>query len=205
MSLPFDPAVPRTLRLPKVREQRLSLLNLPHVGPLNEFARALQAERPNTTVPHFDPFDGGTAARVLFLFDKPGPKTDAGSLGGSGFMSRDNHGRTAEWTFRLMRFAGIPRQLTVLWNIVPWWDRRRIVSAEELEDGVERCKELVGHLPLLDSVVLVGDRAARAAPLFEDGNWRVFKSYHPSPRVKSEWASKWLAIPDDWARVMEGR
>lgn len=205
MSLPFDPAVPRTLRLPKAREQRLSLLNLPHVAPLNEFASVLQAERPDTTVPHFDPFDGGTAARVLFLFDKPGPKTDARSLGGSGFMSRDNDGRTAEWTFRLMRFAGIPRHLTVLWNIVPWWDRRRIATPEELEAGAERCKELLRHLPLLDSVVLVGDRAARAAQLFRDGDRRVFESYHPSPRVKSEWASRWLAIPDDWGRVMEDR
>ena len=51
----------------------------------------------------------------------------------------------------------------------------------------------------------VGDSAARAAPLFEDGDLRVFESYHPSPRVKSEWASKWLAIPDNRARVMEGR
>ena len=205
MSLPYDPGVPRTLRLPKVRNQRLGMLNLPHVGPLNEFARVLQAERPDTTVPHFDPFDGGTTARVLFLFNKPGPKTDPESLGGSGFMSRDNDGRTAEWTFRLMKFAGIPRQLTVLWNIVPWWDRRRIVTPEEVEEGAERCRALVKHLPLLDSVVFVGDSAARAAPLFEDGDLRVFESYHPSPRVKSEWASKWLAIPDNWARVMEGR
>ena len=205
MSLPYDPLVPRTLRLPKVRLQRLDLLDLPHVAPLNDFARVLQAERPDAMVPHFDPLDGGTAARVLFLFDKPGPKTDAGSPRGSGFMSRDNDGRTAEWTFRLMRYAGIPRQLTVLWNIVPWWDRRRISTPEELEDGAARCRELVNILPLLDSVVLVGASAATAEPLFENEGWRIFQSYHPSPRVKAEWATKWLAIPDEWSQVMEDR
>ena len=205
MSLPYDPLVPRTLRHPKVRRRRLRMLDLPHVAPLTDFARALQAERPETMVPHFDPLDGGTAARVLFLFNKPGPKTDAGTPRGSGFISRDNDGRTAEWTFRLMRFAGVPRQLTVLWNIVPWWDRRRLTTPEELKDGAARCRQLVNLLPLLDSVVLVGESASAAGPLFADEGWRIFESYHPSPRVKAEWAAKWLAIPDEWSRVMEDR
>ena len=120
-------------------------------------------------------------------------------------MSRDTDGRTAEWTFRLMRIAGIPRTLTVLWNIVPWWDRRRAVTPEEIEEGVGRVRELKQCLPLLDSVVLVGPGAARAEPLLKRENWRVFESYHPSPKVKAAWASKWLAIPDEWAKVMEGR
>ena len=205
MSLPFDPLGPRTLRHREVRQERLRLLDLPHVQPLNDYARRLRAERPDTVIPHFDPFDGGTAARVLFLFEKPGPKNDASTPRGSGFMSRDTDGRTAEWTFRLMRIAGIPRTLTVLWNIVPWWDRRRAVTPEEIEEGVGRVGELKQCLPLLDSVVLVGPGAARAEPLLKRENWRVFESYHPSPKVKAAWASKWLAIPDEWAKVMEGR
>ena len=103
MSLPFDPQVPRTLRLPEVRERRRALLSASHVKPLNEFAERLRLGRPGSTVPFFDPLDGGTAARILFLFEKPGPKTDADSPRGTGFVSRDNDGRTAEWTFRLMR------------------------------------------------------------------------------------------------------
>ncbi len=118
MSLPFDPLGPRTLRHREVRQEPLRLLDLPHVQPLNDYARRLRAERPDTVIPHFDPFDGGTAARVLFL---------------------------------------------------------------------------------------VGPGAARAEPLLKRENWRVFESYHPSPKVKAAWASKWLAIPDEWAKVMEGR
>ena len=136
MSLPFDPQVPRTLRLPEVRERRRALLSASHIKPLNDFAERLRLGRPGSTVPFFDPLDGGTAARIMFLFEKPGPKTDAGSPRGTGFVSRDNDGRTAEWTFRLMRLAGIPRSLTVIWNVVPWWDKKRIVSPAELREGV---------------------------------------------------------------------
>ncbi len=205
MSLPFDPQVPRTLRLPEVRERRLALLGLPHVKPLADFAERLRQVRPDTTIPHFDPLDGGTAARVLFLFEKPGPKTDAASPRGSGFVSRDNDGRTAEWTFRLMRLAAVPRSLSLIWNVVPWWDRRREVSPEERGEGVEHVRELVARLPMLDTVVFVGENAARTMTLLRDLKLRVFASYHPSPRVRAEWAAKWLSIPDEWARVMEGR
>lgn len=205
MSHPFDPQVPRTLRLPEVRRERVALLGSPHIKPLTDFAESLRQVRPDATVSYFDPLDAGTAARVLFLFEKPGPKTDAASPRGSGFISRDNDGRTAEWTFRLMRLAGVPRSLTLIWNVVPWWDRRRAVSPEELRKGIEHVRELVARLPLLDTVVLVGEKAARSVPLLGDLKLRVLASYHPSPRVRAAWAAKWLAIPDEWARVMEDR
>lgn len=205
MSLPFDPQMPRTLRLPEVRDRRLSLLGAPHIKPLTNFAERLRQARPDATVPHFDPLDGGAAARILFLFEKPGPKTDAANPRGSGFISRDNDGRTAEWTFRLMRLADVPRSMALIWNVVPWWDRRRAASPEELREGVEHVRELVTHLPLLDTAVFVGEKAARSMPLLRDLKLRVLRSYHPSPRVRAEWAADWLSIPDEWARAMEGR
>ena len=205
MSLPFDPLVPRTLRLPEVLAQRRALLTASHVKPLNEFAHRLQLGQPETRVPHFDPFDGGTAARILFLFEKTGPKADADSLRGSGFVSRDNDGRTAEWTFRLMRLAGMPRQLCVIWNVVPWWDRKRAASLEQLHEGVAHIRELVTLLPLLDTVVFVGSSTTSAMALLDDLPYRIVQSYHPSPKVKAAWAANWLAIPDEWAQVMEGR
>lgn len=205
MPLPYDPQVPRTLRLPKVRARRREMSGAPHVKPLNEFAQRLQLAKPESPVPRFDPFDGGTAARILFLFEKTGPKADADSLRGSGFVSRDNDGRTAEWTFRLMRLAGIPRSLTVIWNIVPWWDRKRAASPEQLQEGVAHVRELVALLPLLDTIMFVGDGTSAAKALLSDLPYLNFQSYHPSPKVRAEWAGKWLAIPDEWARVMEGR
>jgi hypothetical protein len=38
------------------------MLYLPHVAALNRFATQIQAERPGTQVPWFDPLDGGTEA-----------------------------------------------------------------------------------------------------------------------------------------------
>lgn len=205
MPLPFDPQVPRTLRLPEVRERRLALLGSPHVRPLTDFAERLRRARPDATVPHFDLLDGAAAARVLFLFAKPGPKTDAGSPRGSGFVSRDNDGRTAEWTFRLMRLAGVPRSLSLIWNMVPWWDRRRAASPEEVRGGVAHVRELVARLPLLDTVLFVGEKAARSMPGLRDLKLRTLASHHPSPGVRAERAAKWLSIPDEWSRVMEDR
>jgi hypothetical protein len=38
---------------------------------------------------HFDPLDGGSAAEILFLLEKPGPRTSStGKRIGSGFNSR---------------------------------------------------------------------------------------------------------------------
>lgn len=205
MSLPSDPLVPRTLRLPEVRARRRALLDAPHVKPLNEFAQRLRLAQPDSVVPHFDPFDGGTAARALFLFEKPGPKTDAASVRGSGFMSRDNDGRSAEWTFRLMRLAGVPRWLTLIWNVVPWWDGKRVPTPEQLRAGVDHIRELVTLLPLLDTVVFVGTNTSSAMSLLGDLPFRILQSYHPSPRVRAAWAARWLAIPDEWGQVMEER
>ncbi|WP_212036396.1 hypothetical protein [Bradyrhizobium sp. JYMT SZCCT0428] len=38
---------------------------------------AERLRRPGVEVPDFDPADGGIEARVLFLFEKPGPMTAA--------------------------------------------------------------------------------------------------------------------------------
>lgn len=76
-------------------------------------------------VPDFDPLDGGIAAEVLFLMEKPGPRTDnTGAKGhaGSGFISRDNDDPTAEAILRFMEEAGIARKRSILWNTVPWWN-----------------------------------------------------------------------------------
>jgi hypothetical protein len=57
------------------------MLDLPHIIPLAEYCRCLRAEG-RGTVPEFDPRDGGVAAKVLFLMEKPGPVTDDNGLTG---------------------------------------------------------------------------------------------------------------------------
>lgn len=83
--------------------------------------------------------DGGIAARVLFLFEKPGPMTAlVGRREGSGFISRDNDDPTAEAIWQFMREAEIPREEAVLWNVIPWWNGTRAIKTEELRVEFQR-------------------------------------------------------------------
>jgi hypothetical protein len=121
------------------------------------------------------------------------------SQAGSGFISRNNDDPTAEATFRFMQSAGIPRNLTVTWNVIPWWNGTREITGSELEEGVACVKELITLLPRLRAVVLVGRNAARAARLLEREGLLLFTSAHPSPLVRARYPERWQAIPSQWA------
>jgi hypothetical protein len=99
--------------------------------PLTSYAARL---RERGEVPEFDPCDGGTEAQLLFLFEKPGPMTS--SQAGSGFIGRNNDDPTAEATFRFMQSAGIPRKLTVTWNVIPWWNGTRAPVIRQREGKI---------------------------------------------------------------------
>ena len=187
---------PRSMRDKTVQHRRRAMLGLPHVAPLTAFVAKLR-ERGNVEVPEFDPFDGGVEARALFLFEKPGPK---GAVG-SGFISRNNDSDTADATFRFMQDAGIPRTLTVTWNVVPWWNGTPKIRAAELRDGVESVKDLVALLPVLQAIVLVGNNAAKARPYLITTGLPLFQSAHPSPLVRASWPDRWNAIPKEWAKI----
>ena len=90
------------------------MLDEPHIAPLTNVIYSLRAAQPEIVIPNVDPLDGGVGARMLFLFEAPGPNTLE-----TGFISRNNDDRTAEATFRFMRMAGIPRTETVIWNTGP--------------------------------------------------------------------------------------
>ena len=196
-----DTKAPRVLSDPDARSLRRRLLDAPHMRPLNEYAAGLR-KRPGVEVPDFDPLDGGVDARLLFLFEKPGPMTAAdGARRGSGFISRDNDDPTAENTFTFMREAGISRKLTVTWNVIPWWNGCRKVTAAELREGAEETRRLTGLLPRLRAVVFVGVKARRARRHLEDTGLAFFSSDHPSPRVKARWPDRWRAIPSVWAEA----
>lgn len=110
------------------------MLTLPHIASLAAYVTRLRSLRAPWQVPDFDPLDGGIQARILFLMEKPGPMTS--EQGGSGFISRNNDDPTAEAAFNFMQRTEIPRELTALWNVVPWWNDTRKITAEELCAGV---------------------------------------------------------------------
>ena len=176
------------------------MLYLPHIAPLTNYVEELRQARAGD-VPYFDPLDGGVAAKLLFLFEKPGPMTSA-RRGGSGFISRDNDDPTAEATFRFMAQAGIRRDITVIWNVVPWWNETRKVTGRELREGIRCVRELITLLPSLVGVVMVGNNAARAGDHLAEAGLPLFQSFHPSPVVKASARQKWDRIPSQWAEAM---
>jgi hypothetical protein len=116
----MDDDAPRSMRDAGVRERRKQMLHLPHIAPLTAYAARLRKRAASIQVPDFDPLDAGINAKILFLFEKPGPMTSAsGKRTGSGFISRNNDDPTAEATFHFMQQAEIPRRLTVTWNVIP--------------------------------------------------------------------------------------
>ena len=185
-----------------VRTRRREMLSLPHVLPLTVYAEELR-RRGLGDVPDFDPLDGGINARALFLFEKPGPMTDANRSGkrhGSGFVSRDNDDPTAAAVFQFMHKASIPRHETILWNTIPWWNGTRKVTREEFAKGTAALGDLLTLLPNLRVAVLVGKKATKARNHLPEHLPQII-SAHPSPLVHASRPRIWDAIPDEWAKA----
>jgi uracil-DNA glycosylase len=127
-----------------------------------------------------------------------------GKRPGSGFISRNNDDPSAEATFHFMQRAGIPRRVTVTWNLVPRWNGTRKITPQELEDGLECLKELIDLLPNVRAVVMVGQKAAKAEPYLKENRPGLcfFTSAHPSPLVRAKFPDRWNEIPVEWEKVM---
>ncbi|MGI4788209.1 MAG: uracil-DNA glycosylase [Janthinobacterium lividum] len=196
---------PRSLHFLSVLEPRRSLIGLPHVKPLTSYAEKLLEEGyGEVQVPYFDPLDGGINARALFLMEKPGPMTATGSAGkkaGSGFISRNNDDPTAENICHFMRQAEIPREQTVLWNIIPAWNGTLKITSTEHQQGINHVHELLALLPQLRVIVMVGSRDAKAKSLLEGAGLPLLFSAHPSPILRATNVVKWNTIPLEWAKV----
>jgi len=174
---------PKSLAETSVCEARKAALNQPHIAPLAAFVRRLRhAAGHMEGVPDFDPLDGGVRAECLFLLEAPG-----GRAVGSGFVSRNNPDETAKNFFLLNEEAGLSRARTVTWNVVPWYvgsgEKIRAVTVSDIRASSPHLKELLGLLPALRAVVLIGRKAQRSRPDFEQlaPNCALFECPHPSP------------------------
>lgn len=174
---------PKSLADTSARMARQAALSQPHIAPLAAFVRRLrQAAGHAEGVPDFDPLDGGVLAECLFLLEAPG-----GRAVGSGFVSRNNPDETAKNFFLLNQEAGLSRARTITWNVVPWYvgsgAKIRAVTDADIRASSPHLKELLGLLPALRAVVLVGRKAQRARPVFErlGGHCALFECPHPSP------------------------
>ena len=83
------------------------------VAPLNNWVRDLRNRLgPNAIIPWFDPWDGGSKAKILWLLEAPGPKATR-ERGGSGFISCNNNDGTAQNTWETREAAGVSRSLVI--------------------------------------------------------------------------------------------
>lgn len=155
---------------------------------LGPFVDRLRRQRQTRKIPAFDPADGGSVAKVLFLLEAPGP----GAVR-SGLISRNNKDETAAIFNGLLAEAGIAPAETLLWNVVPWYigndegTKIRPARVADLREAAEHLIELLRLLPSLRAVVLVGRKAQHrsVAALIADTRpgVAVFECYHPSPLV----------------------
>jgi hypothetical protein len=180
----------------RVIQRRAELRQKPHMEQLVTFVESLRGREKKVCIPDFDPWDGGTRANALFLFEKPSKVAAA-----SGFVSRNNDDRTAENIFKFMIEADLPREKVCIWNVIPGWNRTRKVENAELDAGVRSLAELFPLLPNLKVVVFVGQKAARALPLLHGAAMKIYQSPHPSPQVKGRYRDQWDSIPIIWRRV----
>jgi Uracil DNA glycosylase superfamily len=194
---------PRAFRDPAKVAARRQMLNEPHIAPLTRFVAGLRSKHPGVAFPDFDPLSGGVDAEILFLFEKPGPKTSA-SGGGSGFISVDNDDQTASSTSRFLHDIAMPRDRTLFWNTVPGWNETRKLTRKELREGVETLRDLLPKLQKLRVIILVGKHAQRhAQPIIKQTRpeLQVLVSPHPSPIVQGSRRELWLTIPSIWAQA----
>jgi hypothetical protein len=191
----------RALRDVAEQGRRRAMLADAHIAPLAGFVASLRQEWP--FVPDFDPLDGGVGADILFLFEKPGPKTAPPK--GSGFISRDNDDPTAETTKTFMECAGIDRKRTLIWNTVPAWNRTITIRSGEVRAGLLSLARLLPLLPKLRTVVLAGRKAERAEPILDERGLKIVRSVHPSARVRNTMRHKWESIPNEWAKALANK
>jgi len=160
----------------------LAQLEDPHVKPLSAFVETMRFEVGSLNIPYFDPWDGGIDAECLFLLEAPGSNAVVSS-----FISRNNNDETAKNFFILNCEAGLPRKLTISWNIVPWYigtERKiRVANMKDITEGIPYLVRLIELLPKLRAVVLLGRKAERAESyiLSARPNLTIFRSPHPSP------------------------
>ena len=183
MKLANDEA--QSLRYPDVRQAREASVWESHVGVLNSFVHQIRQQRAaGKKVPYFDPADGGLNARCLFLLEAPGPKAVE-----SGFVSRNNPDPTASNFFQLNKRAGLPREDTVTWNVIPWYigsgSKIRPATAADIKSAEPYLARLLTLLPRLSVIVLIGRKAQRARPLVSDiaTSPAILEMPHPGPRV----------------------
>jgi uracil-DNA glycosylase len=174
---------PKSLRDPIAIQSRFAGIFDPHISPLTNFVETIRKETGlNREIPYFDPLDGGINAKCLFLFEAPGPRAV-----NTGFISRNNPDESAKNFFELNHEAGLPRELTISWNVVPWYigtgTKIRPANKNDIDEGKKYLIDLLSILPNLRIIVLAGRKAQKVEALIKAAHPDItlIKMPHTSP------------------------
>lgn len=174
---------PKSLCNPIAIQSRLARIFEQHISPLTAFVETIRKETGlSREIPYFDPLDGGIKAKCLFLFEAPGPRAVY-----SGFISRNNPDESAKNFFELNQQAALPREITISWNIVPWYigsgTKIRPANKNDINDGKKYLLNLLSLLPNLRIIVLGGKKAQKTEALITTNypEIPVVQMPHPSP------------------------
>jgi uracil-DNA glycosylase len=153
-------------------------------------------------IPLFDPLDGGVNAECLFLLEAPGPKAVC-----TGFVSRNNPDETAKNLMLLSIEAGIDRERTILWNVVPWYIGNgsviRGATASDVREGLPYLFRLLELLTELQIVALVGRPAGRVRSKISQRypNLEIVEMPHPSPTFINRSEANRNAVVEGFVKV----
>lgn len=165
---------------------------------LPRFVEQLRQQKPDCTVPDFDPNGPLETTDILFLLMKPGTR----GAGENNIVSLTaNDDQTARNMRELFLEVGLGFNEVLLWNVCPWYDGKRGATREELSDGLVALETLISLLPNLRTVVLVGNHAHKAEKLVSDCGLRVVKTAHPSPLVRNINPELYAQIAPAWKTI----
>ena len=182
----WGPLVAKRAGNPMYRDQLLMARYDPHIAPFNRYVDRLEKER-GQWLPYLAPTYGGVDARLLSLFQDPGPMTQVGS--GTGLLCVENPDDTAARYLSLLNSSGIDVADTVSWNAYPWYLGRQPTDAE-LEAALPVLASIIELMPRLEVVLLHGVSARtawamlrRSRPDLTEKARGVIETYHTSLRV----------------------
>ena len=154
---------PRSLENPEEITARHKMLEDDHIRPLTQFVEKIRKDKNlSNEVPFIDPMGGGVNARCLCVLQDPGRKTQV-----TGLVSRNNPDPTARNIFTFYQEANIPREETIIWNVVPWVVKNDKDFWRSFDQGVRYLKELISLLPELKIIILHGNKAKYAKSTIE--------------------------------------
>ncbi len=169
-----------TLDDPKMLALRQGLIFSIHVEALNKWVETAAA--PGKHLPYFDPLDGGARATILILLEAPARQAMRPR-----FVSRDNPGPSQRNLKKFLLSAGLNREETVIWNIVPWLppgDRKAVrPRIVDVRRGTALLLEVLELLPNLRGIILSGRTAQYAQTTLKQRRPDLFQVQmpHPSP------------------------